>query len=587
MTKQESKLEDGFDRLQKFRIRRLKQLAVATEITYMVIAVHRAMIGAWDQVIGLSIPIMLIYTIFPLMKREKINLAVTVLLSVTTLSITFFMWQYEGLKDEVVLIYPAILIFSALLGSQRLTAIILLFVICNIMAVGYVNWASIHSHISGTSSLDSAVLIAILLLLIGYSIWLLSSDLKRLLEEISRENNLVLKSQEKIEKLLVNEKKLRATEEEFHKLQKIENLGVLAGGIAHDFNNVLTGIFGNLSLAKMKLSKDHPVYGYLDKSENSIDRATRLTKQLLTFAKGGEPVKEEVDVTYLIEETTLFDLSGSNVKPRFNFPNDPTYAQVDKGQIQQVISNLVINADQAMPEGGVLDINVEKVVLEQQQVKRLEAGSYIKIDIQDEGTGIRASDLDKIFDPYYTTKEKGSGLGLTTVFSILKRHGGTINIESEPEKGACFTLYLPLLPTQPTTEIAILNETPEEPQKNKILVMDDDLDILDLITALLEVKGFVATKAVDGVQMLKAYQLALENAEPFDAVIMDLTIPGGMGGKDAITELLKIDGNANCIVSSGYADDPIMANYSDYGFKAALSKPYVLDELNKTLISII
>ena len=383
------------------------------------------------------------------------------------------------------------------------------------------------------------------------------------------------------------EQKLRETEEELHKMQELESIGILAGGLAHDFNNILTGIFGNISLAKMKMASDHLSFKYLEKAENSMDRATRLTRQLLTFSKGGEPIKEGVELTNLIEETTLFDLSGSNVKPLFDFSKNSLEAHVDKGQIQQVISNLVINANQAMPEGGHLHIGVENIKISDNNELSIHRGRYTKIIIKDEGTGIDKNTYARIFDPYFTTKPEGSGLGLTTVYSIIKKHDGYLTVDSEKGKGSTFTIYLPVIELK--SELGLMSETENNQitEHNNILVMDDDSDILNLVTAILEMNNYTVDTALDGKEMLDKYQNAMGSSKSFDVVIMDLTIPGGMGGKEAVKELLKIDAEAKCIVSSGYADDPIMAHYKDYGFKAAIAKPFTQSGLTSVLVSII
>jgi len=413
------------------------------------------------------------------------------------------------------------------------------------------------------------------------------SDTRRVICDDNKQPIAIIGSVRDITDSKKSEEKIRKIEDELHKMQDIENIGVLAAGLAHDFNNILTGIFGNISLAKMKIDSEHPGFKYLEKSEKSMNRATRLTRQLLTFSKGGEPVKEDVVLTKLIEDTTLFDLSGSNVKPFFDFSKASLEAKVDKGQIQQVISNLVINADQAMPDGGNLYIDVENINIINGQGPAIKNGRYIKIVIKDEGAGIDKTSYDRIFDPYFTTKEKGSGLGLTTVYSIIKKHDGHITVESKPGKGTVFIIYLPATETTADKSVTTGKKTVAIANKHKVMVMDDDQDILNLVTTILEMNNFVVATSLDGKQMLESYQNAMDKSEPFEAVIMDLTIPGGMGGKEAVEELLKIDDNAKCIVSSGYADDPIMAHYQEYGFKAAISKPFALDNLNNILLDII
>jgi len=279
-----------------------------------------------------------------------------------------------------------------------------------------------------------------------------------------------------------SEQELRETQLALQKIQELENIGVLAGGLAHDFNNMLTGLFGNIALAKIKLTPEHPVYTHLQKAEKSLDRATRLTQQLLTFSKGGEPNKEEVELTSLIEDTVLFDLTGSNVKPVFNFSKSVYESYVDKGQIQQVISNLVINADQAMPNGGLIFISVDNIDIKKGQLPLVTKGSYIRVKVQDQGTGMSPDIYEKIFDPYFSTKDNGSGLGLTTVFSIITKHDGHINVESKPGEGTTFIIYLPLIKVSNSSETDRLAPDVTHASNRRILVMDDDEDILNLVS---------------------------------------------------------------------------------------------------------
>ncbi|ACF14686.1 PAS/PAC sensor hybrid histidine kinase [Chloroherpeton thalassium ATCC 35110] len=381
----------------------------------------------------------------------------------------------------------------------------------------------------------------------------------------------------------------KRTEQELHRMEKLESIGTLAGGIAHDFNNLLMGIFGKISLAKTALDKTHPAARYLDGAEQAMNRATRLTKQLLTFSKGGAPLKEHVNIFELVEEITRFDLSGSNVKALFNQPQNLWLADVDKGQIQQAFSNLIINASQAMPRGGHLYITFEnRDVTNANKEPNLEAGKYVKITVQDEGVGIDKKNIDYIFDPYFTTKQSGSGLGLTTTYSIIKKHGGTIHVESELGVGTSVTLFLPASkkkqfanPSPPSETFSLSTE------EAKILVMDDEELILEIVSHLLKSKGFEVEAALDGCKAIELYQKAFSERKPFDAVIMDLTVPGGMGGKDAINGILEIDPNAKVIVSSGYTNDSVMSNYSQYGFKGIVEKPYTLKTLMTVLQAIL
>jgi len=380
----------------------------------------------------------------------------------------------------------------------------------------------------------------------------------------------------------------RRAEFELQKMQKLQSVGTLAGGIAHDFNNILLGLFGNISLAKGELAKDHPGYALLEESEKSMNRAVRLTKQLLTFAKGGEPVKDAVSLGELVDEVARFDLSGSRVSLDCRQVDNLWPAVVDKGQIQQVISNLVINARQAMPAGGCLHIALTNATLSAEAVHGLRQGNYVKVTVQDEGGGIEPKHLDRIFDPYFTTKQSGSGLGLATAWSIITKHGGQIGVDSVLGKGTTFTLYLPASDSPPAAETKPPStKGPSQFRPARILVMDDEDTIRRLAVRMLTSCGYSLATAPGGQEAVEMYKQALEAGEPFDAVIMDMTIPGGVGGVDAIKSLLMIDPHVKAIVSSGYVGDPVMANFADYGFKGIAAKPYTVNELRAVVAQIL
>ena len=376
---------------------------------------------------------------------------------------------------------------------------------------------------------------------------------------------------------------------ELHKMQKLQSIGTLAGGIAHDFNNILTVILGNITIAKIKLEKDHSSIKFLEKSEEAMDRATRLTRQLLTFSKGGEPVLENISISKLIKDIVIFDLTGSNVKPVFKFSKDLWSANVDKGQIQQVFSNITINANQAMPDGGRLYIVLENADVGKENILGINSGRYIKATVRDEGIGIDEKHIAEVFDPYFTTKQFGSGLGLATTYSIINKHSGCISVDSQISKGSTFTIYLPATSesqkSQNSKPLAI--ESTKIKESARILVMDDKEMILDLVTAILEGSGYSVVTVLDGSQAIEKYKESLDKGEPFDAVIMDFTIPGGLGGKDTVKEIMKIDPKAKCIVSSGYTNDAVMANYSEYGFKGIISKPFTPDKVNEELMRVL
>ncbi|MFW5771548.1 MAG: hybrid sensor histidine kinase/response regulator, partial [Spirochaetota bacterium] len=380
---------------------------------------------------------------------------------------------------------------------------------------------------------------------------------------------------------------LRRHEEELKKMDKLKSIGTLAGGIAHDFNNIMSGVFGNISIARIYLDRDHPSYSFLEEAERSMERATLLTRQLLTFSRGGDPIKEEVSIERLVNEVVRFDLSGSNVKPVFNVDNDLWLVQVDTGQMQQVFSNLTINADQAMPEGGHL-----YVTLQNEEVKdtalNLAPGKYVKAIIRDEGSGIDEKHLDRIFDPYFSTKQTGSGLGLATVYSIIDKHGGHISVSSEHGSGAAFTLYLPARQPAVRTE----KHYPEDSNSiidfpAKILVVDDEQMIREIASKMLEEAGCQVETAADGKEAIEKYKESMYSENHFDLVIMDLTIPGGMGGEEAIKKLLELDPNAKAIVSSGYSHGALQSRYTEYGFAGMVSKPYSMESLLKVVRQIL
>jgi len=371
--------------------------------------------------------------------------------------------------------------------------------------------------------------------------------------------------------------------------QNLESIGLLAGGIAHDFNNLLTAIYGNISLAKMYPDDKNKVFHYLDKTENSLAQAKALTEQLLTFAKGGSPVKQLVNIGPLLEEIAKFSLRGSKTNLQTDIAADLWLAEVDTGQFSQVINNLAINANQAMPGGGTLTIKAENMLLSPKEIiPEKENDYYIKITVADQGFGISQKHLDKIFAPYFTTKHEGSGLGLATVYSIIRNHHGQIKAESEVGKGSTFTILLPAsgataennIEAQDSIEIG-------QTGRGKILIMDDEEFVREICGEILMAMGHTVDYAADGQEALEKYQQSMGEQQPFDLVIMDLTIPGGMGGKETISKLLKIDPQAKAIVSSGYSHDDVMANYQDYGFHGVAAKPYLFSDLNKILQNLI
>ncbi|MCL4503181.1 MAG: ATP-binding protein, partial [Deltaproteobacteria bacterium] len=363
--------------------------------------------------------------------------------------------------------------------------------------------------------------------------------------------------------------------------QKIEALGTLAGGIAHDFNNLLTGVLGNISLAMLDQEEDSPSRDRLTAAEKACLQAQGLARQLLTFAKGGAPIKELISLESLITETACLAAIGSQVKCKFNFPDSLWAAEVDPGQISQVFQNLVINAIQAMPAGGTITVQGENLEVAQQNELPLSAGRYVKIVVQDQGIGISPNYLPRVFDPYFTTKPGGNGLGLTTVYSIVRNHGGHIMVESSLGRGTTFQVFLPAV-TREATRRREENRQASSKQL-KILVMDDEEIVRDLLDKMLGHLGYRATLAKDGAEALELFIAAREAGENFSAVILDLTVPGGMGGKTALEQFLRIDPQIKAIVSSGYSDDPTMAEFAQTGFSGVITKPYRIAELSRVL----
>lgn len=374
-------------------------------------------------------------------------------------------------------------------------------------------------------------------------------------------------------------------EEELIKALKLESVGILAGGIAHDFNNILTAIVSNVSLARLSPSLDKKTSAWLEQAEKASFRARDLTQQLLTFSKGGAPVRKLASIEGILRDCAEFALRGANVICKYDIAPDLWDAEVDEGQLSRVFGNIVINADQAMPKGGTITIRATNQELHEGQMPGLQQGRYIVVSIEDQGTGIPEEIQQKIFDPYFTTKQRGSGLGLASTYWVVKRHEGHIDFESHPGKGTTFHIYLP----------ATLKKRRKESHKHEelahrtgsVLLMDDDVQVREALGATLEFMGYTVAYASNGHEALDKFTAKDTSGHPFDVVVMDLTIPGGMGGVETISELRKFAPKVKAIVTSGYSNNPVMSQHKHFGFDGVLRKPCKIEELSKLLQDLI
>ncbi len=395
----------------------------------------------------------------------------------------------------------------------------------------------------------------------------------------------------RMEKNRYNMRRIAAEQElanEVLKREKMDSLSLLAGGIAHDFNNILTAVVANISYSRMLAEGNAPLTDSLMDAERAAFNARDLTNQLLTFSKGGSPVKTSASLHELVSECTNFTLRGSKVNCDIAVEENLNPVEIDTVQISQVIHNLVINAVQAMPEGGKIRISLKnESVIPQNSSVITPAGSYVKMTIADEGVGIGEKDLLYVFDPFFTTKQKGSGLGLATTYSIVKKHGGNISVKSIPGHGTVFEILLPASNEIPARKAELVTLLDIKRGKGRILVMDDEEIVLNVADRLISSLGFEVVKVFNGAEALSAYKDALKTGYFFEAVIMDLTIQGGMGGLPTLKALLEIDPDAKVIVSSGYSNDEVMSDYKSYGFAGVIAKPYRIEELSITIQNVI
>jgi PAS domain S-box-containing protein len=364
--------------------------------------------------------------------------------------------------------------------------------------------------------------------------------------------------------------------------RKLESLGILAGGIAHDFNNILTGILGNLSMLRTLVPENHKGRNRIYQCEQAVSQARGLTSQLLTFAKGGDPVKKTIQLGPVIENAVSFALTGSNIAAEVAVADDLWPVEADENQIGQVLHNLLINAAQAMPQGGEVRVATQNRRIGPNESPSLAEGRYVIIEVRDRGQGIAPEDLQKIFDPYFTTKDTGTGLGLTSAYSIVKKHDGDIRVTSRVGQGTTFKVVLPA--GRPAVGMEIASATRAvEAGKGFVLVMDDEAYIREMVAEMLTFLGYDTEACSCGEDLIQMYRDHTSRGHAPDAVIVDLTIRGGMGGLEAAKAILEIDPQARLIVASGYSTDPVMAHFREYGFAAALAKPFQLEDISNEL----
>jgi PAS domain S-box-containing protein len=377
---------------------------------------------------------------------------------------------------------------------------------------------------------------------------------------------------------------LQPAEEEMFIASKQESINILAGGLAHDFNNLLSVITGNISLIKMLPDFSEPAQKFLEEAEKAAQQASGLTRQLMAFARGSSPVKATASVSELIQEIAGFSLCGSNVKCRIDMEADLWPVDMDKGQISQVINNLIINAVQAMPEGGDITIRAQNVTVTEKDGLPLTAGKYVRITVQDQGIGISEENLHRVFDPYFTTKANGFGLGLATSYTIIRNHDGHMEAQSQLNQGTTFHVYLPAA----STEIPVCAHENRTPKigSGTILIMDDEEKVREVAALMLEALGYRVLHARNGEEAVSIYRDSLAQGQQIDAVIMDLTIPGEKGGSETIGRLIALDPQVRAIVSSGYSNDPVISDFRSWGFKGALTKPYGITEISEVLYQV-
>jgi|GEM_PF-6031278 len=381
----------------------------------------------------------------------------------------------------------------------------------------------------------------------------------------------------------ITEKILIRTEIEELKAQRMESIGILAAGIAHDFNNILMAILGNISIAMNYTNPQDRIYQRLEKAKKAAETATKLSGQLLNFSKGGAPAFAITSIGSLISDVVSFTLSGTSIKSNITIPDDLWHVHIDSGQISQVIQNIVINAIQAMSEGGIIHIAAENMYFKDDS-SILPDGKYVRISIKDNGCGISPEDIPKIFMPYYSTKkDKGSGLGLATAYSIIKKHRGHITVESEVGIGTTFYIFLPATEQQPIPPVEVTAKQPFIASSKKILLVDDEKLVRETAEEMLKHLGYKIEIADNSRDAIEVYKNAKDKGEGFEAVIIDLVIQGDVGGEAILKKLLEVDPEVTAIISSGYSHHDVIVNFRNYGFKGALVKPYKIKQLEEVI----
>jgi PAS domain S-box-containing protein len=369
----------------------------------------------------------------------------------------------------------------------------------------------------------------------------------------------------------------RLAEQQLQHVQRMESLGLLAGGIAHDFNNLLAGIFGNISLARLGTGGQGEVAELLDQTLGLFERAKALTRQLLKFSRGGHPFKKVQPLGPVLRSTVKFALSGSDVTVHFDLPDDLWPCDIDENQVGQAVENVVINARQAMPAGGTIRVAAENASNPKALPPVLEEGPYVRVAITDTGSGIAPEHLPHVFDPFFTTKQEGSGLGLATAYSIIKKHGGLLGVDSALGKGATLSFYVRAVPGDPSVAVGAVAMSGTA--QGNVLVMDDEQFMRAFFERGLRQIGCTVTMVADGQAAVEVYGRALGESRPFDLVILDLTVPGGMGGKATVEKLLEIDPRVKALAASGFSEDPVIADPGSAGFRGALAKPFTVEQL--------